>query len=321
MISIVIPLLNEEQNLKPLYAELTVVLKKLKKQYEIIFLDDGSTDDSLQTLQQLAKSKKNIRIFSFRKNLGKAEVLTYGFAKAKGEYIVTLDADLQDQPSEIEKLVIKTKEGWDVVCGWRKDRKDSIIKVWSSKLFNNIASIIFRLSLHDYNCGLKVFTKDAAKSLRLYGGLHRFIPVIASQHGFRVTEVPVEHKKRKFGKSKYGFSKLWTELPDMFTMLFLIKYSKRPLHFFGVIGSLATTIGLLMLAYLAIIHFFFGARIGNRPMLFAGGLLLSGGLQVFFTGFLADLIINISHQSQPNGESMKNYLTYSSDGLQKIMPK
>jgi len=307
MLSVVIPLYNEKESLKVFYAELAKEIQKFDEGYEIIFIDDGSTDVSLEILKQITKTDKQVKIYSFRKNNGKAEALTFGFGKAKGDYVVTLDADLQDKPSEIDKLLEEMKKGkWDLVCGWRKKRKDSMGKVFSSKLFNSIVSIFWGLKLHDYNCGLKAYSKDAAKSLNLYGGMHRFIPLLAYDQGFSVTEVAVEHDKRKYGKSKYGFSKIWKDLPDMFTMLFLSKYGKRPLHFFGIVGGIFFFFGILILIYLSIIHFQ-GHAIGRRPLLFLGMLLIIAGLQVWFTGFLADLIINISHKK--NKEFFLKYST------------
>src|SRR5579871_3202893 len=240
MLSIVVPVLNEEESLSLFHTEVTALIPHLSKEYEIVFVDDGSTDNSLSLLKELVKKDRHVRIFSFRKNHGKAEALTLGFQMARGEIVVTLDADLQDRPDQIEKLLKKIDDNYDVVSGWRKDRHDSLAKIISSRLFNLVAGWFWGLQLHDYNCGLKVYTNDAAKSLFIYGGMHRFIPLIAYQQGFSVAEVPVVHDERKYGKSKYGygFLKLFRNLPDMFTMLFLVKYSKRPLHFFGFVGSI-----------------------------------------------------------------------------------
>lgn len=298
MLSVVIPVFDENESLGALYKELFSVLSNLDENYEVIFVDDGSRDNSLEILRKFSSKNKNVRIFSFRKNQGKSEALTYGFEKSRGDYIVTLDADLQDKPSEISKLLSKIKkENFNLVCGWRKNRKDSIAKIMASKLFNLLASSFWGVRLHDYNCGLKIYDKDTAKSLRLYGGLHRFIPLLVFQQGFSVTEIPVEHDARRFGKSKYGFSKLWKDLPDLFSMLFLSKYGNRPLHFFGTIGFIFLLIGFGILIYLTIGKIFYQQGIGNRPILFLGVLLVLGGLQVLFTGFLADLIINNSHKS------------------------
>jgi len=307
MLSAVIPVFNEEESLSLFYKELSKEIKKLARDYEIIFVDDGSTDRSLEMLKDLAKRDKKIKIFSFRKNQGKAEALTLGFQKSKGDFVITLDADLQDKPSEIEKLLKKTKEGWDLVSGWRKNRRDPLPKIISSKVFNWIASTFWGLKLHDYNCGLKVYRSEAVKSLNLYGGLHRFIPLLVYQQGFKVTETPVLHSPRKFGKSKYGFSKLWKDLPDIFTMLFLSKYSQRPLHFFGTVGILSLLSGFVILIYLSILHFQ-GEAIGSRPLLLFGILLVLTGFQVLFTGFLADLFLHVS-QKNNHKENMLRYET------------
>lgn len=312
MISIVIPLKDEEESLPLLYERLVKVLPSLDRTYEIIFIDDGSIDHSLVVLKNLAKKDRSIRIFSFRRNRGKSEALTLGFQMAKGDTIATLDADLQDRPEELENLLKKMNEGFDVISGWKKDRLDPFYKIFASRTFNYIVGIVFGLKLHDYNCGLKLYTKDAAKSLRLYGGMYRFIPLLANQQGFTVAEIPVEHAKRQFGTSKYGFSKLWKDIPDLFTMLFLTHYGKRPLHFFGFIGGVMLLIGLGMLIYLSSLRFM-GYTIGDRPLLIFGALFVLGGFQIFFTGFLADLMINAFHNPQVERERTHFFLKYDSD--------
>jgi glycosyltransferase involved in cell wall biosynthesis len=306
--------MNEEEGLQAFYDALLDVIPALKETYEIVFVDDGSTDDSLAILKSFAKKNDKVRVFSFRRNLGKSEALTFGFHKAKGDYIITLDADLQDKPSEIHKLLEKAKDGVEVVCGWRQNQKRHLSMIVISKIFNGILDRLFELRIHDYNCGLKVYSRDAAKSLRLYGGLHRFIPLLAYEQGFTVDEVPVSHGERKFGKSKYGFSKLWKDLPDMFTMLFLVKYSNRPLHFFGVTGGIFLLIGLVILIDLTIAHYFFNQTVGRRPILFIGIMFVISGFQIFFTGFLADLMINISHEPKMLDESNLHFpVKYSSE--------
>lgn len=311
MISIVVPAYNEEESLHAFYKELKAELVKLKKPYEILFIDDGSSDATLTILKELEKEDKEVKIYSFRKNLGKAEALNMGFSKAKGEYVITLDADLQDKPSEIKKILSKLEIGVEVVCGWRKHRKDSTKKLISSKFFNALANKFWGLKLHDYNCGLKGYTNEAAKSLKLYGGFHRFIPLLAYQHGFSVEEVAVEHEKRKYGSSKYGFSKLWKDMPDMFTMIFLSKYKDRPLHFFGIVGEVLFVLGIVVLAYLSLLHFM-GRSIGTRPLLFLGVMLVLSGFQAFFTGFLADLLVHLNDKSGDNGK-VTYLLKYSSE--------
>lgn len=297
MISVVVPVFNEKESLMHFYKRLKPAIVALGQAHEIIFVDDGSTDDSLDILKNLSAKDKNIRIFSFRHNQGKAEALTLGFQKARGERIITLDADLQDQPEEMYKLLNKLSETNEVVCGWRKERKDAVKMKVISKFWNFITGIMWGVKLHDYNCGLKAYTKEAAKSLHLYGGMHRFIPLLAAEQGFSISEVPVMHDKRQFGKSKYGFSKI-LNIPDMFTLLFLTKYGKRPLHFFSIVGSIFAIIGTGILFYFWIIHTFFAKPVEQRPLFYIGMIGILAGLQIFFTGFLADLLISIFHQSQ-----------------------
>lgn len=297
MISAVVPVFNEEESLDKFYPRLKNSLSKIDENHEIIFIDDGSTDSSLEIIKKLASKDPKIGIYSFRKNQGKSEALTYGFKMAKGDYIVTLDADLQDKPEEIVNLLNKANDGFDLVSGWRKNRKDAIYMKLPSKLFNFLMSAFWGVHLHDYNCGLKFYKKDAVKNLILYGGMHRFIPLLVSEKGFEVTEIPVAHEPRRFGKSKYGFSKVFKDIPDVFTILFLTKYAKRPLHFFGLVGGVVSAIGFFILLYLTIVHFL-GESIGTRPLLTFGMLLLLAGLQILFTGFTADLIISISEKNK-----------------------
>ncbi len=295
MISVVVPVYNEEESVEHFFEALITELQKIKEDFEILFIDDGSKDRSFEILSNIVKKNKKVSLFSLRRNVGKAEALSLGFLKAKGDIIVTLDADLQDQPSEIKNLLSVFRQGFDVVCGWRKNRKDKSRMKIISKLFNLLVGTIFEVKIHDYNCGLKLYSSEAAKSLRLYGGLHRFIPILAHEQGFSVTEVVVDHKPREFGKSKYGFSKIFKDVPDMFTMMFLVKYMKQPLHFFGTIGGLLIVSGFIILGYLSVLRFF-GEKIGTRPLFLFGILLFLAGIQIFFTGFLAELLISITHR-------------------------
>ncbi len=309
-LSIVIPVFNEDESLRAFFAELKNELMHFREDYEVLFIDDGSTDATLSILKDFARNNKQIRVFSFRKNQGKAEALTLGFQKAKGDQIFTLDADLQDKPSEMQKFIEKSKDGAEVICGWRKHRRDKSKMKIISRVFNFTLNKLFDVNIHDYNCGFKLYTGEAAKSLRLYGGLHRFVPLLVQQEGFSVDEVVVDHQPRRYGKSKYGFSKLWKDLPDMFTMIFLAKYSKRPLHFFGLIGGVSILLGFLFFGYLSIL-WLMGESIGRRPLLLVSIFLMLGGLQIFFTGFLAELVINM-HQKH----NMLFPLKYSSDTIQ-----
>ena len=306
MISVVVPVFNEEESILHFYSELKKYLPTWSKDHEIIFVDDGSTDKTLSLLKDLQKKDPKVRIFAFRRNHGKAEALTFGFQEAQGDLILTLDADLQDKPSEVKKLLDKQKEGFDLVSGWRKERKDSFAKIIFSKMFNFMAGTFWGVRLHDYNCGLKLYTRDLAQSLNLYGGMHRFIPLLAAQEGFSVTEVAVVHDIRRFGKSKYNAIKVFTQMPDMMTMLFLSKYSKRPLHFFGFIGMILVFLGILIFIYLSILHFQ-GHSIGRRPLLTIDMILIISGLQTGFTGLIADLILHISSKNEKTSSILLKY--------------
>lgn len=312
MISAVVPAYNEEESLRELYPLLSSSLAKLDKDYEIVFVDDGSTDSTLEILKRFASKDNHVRIFSFRKHRGKADALMIGFRMAKGDYIFTLDADLEDKPSEMPKLYKKIHEGYDAVVGWRKNRKHSFGRIISSKFSNSIISLLWGFKLHDHNCGLKVFTKDAVRSLDLYGGLYRFMLLLVYLKGFKVTEVEVVHQNRKYGKSKYGFFRLWKDVPDALTIFFLTKFGERPLHFFGFIGGIISGIGMIILLYLSVLHFQ-GQTIGNRPLLTFGLLLVIAGFQVLFTGLLADLILHISQNESSTAEEFNEMLKYKTE--------
>lgn len=314
MVSVIVPAKNEEEGIQAFYDEMMKYLPRVSKDYEIIFIDDGSTDKTLSILKTFVQKNNNIRSYSFKRHRGKADALAFGFFHAKGDIIITMDADLQDKPSEIKKFLAKHKEGADVVCGWRKERKDKQKMVVISKFFNYLIGLLFDLKLHDIDCGFKLFSKDAVQNLYIYGGLYRFIPLLLYQEGYVVDEIVVEHDVRNFGRSKYGFSKVWKNLPDLFTMFFLAKYRNRPLHFFGVIGGLFLLVGFIILLYLTYIHTFLGEAIYRRPILFGGILLVISGFQVFFTGFLADLMINLSYSSPEQANKPRNFpLKYASD--------
>lgn len=299
--SVVIPIYNEEESLQELIARITESFRKFGKKYEIIFIDDGSTDTTLDLLKKYSRDNKNVRVFSFRRNLGKSPALTLGFQMAKGKFILTMDADLQDDPENIGTL-FKTmnKGGFDLVSGWRKNRRDTFLKIISSRFFNNfIIPIMFGLKLHDLNCGLKLYKKELSDDLALYGGMHRFVPVLAHEKGFKVAEVPIVHHSRKYGYSKYKPTKIFTDIPDLITMYFLTKYTRRPLHFFSKLGGILLLIGTVILVYLVIIKLM-GNSIGSRPLLTFGVLFEIAGLQTIFTGLLADLIVNMNKEDKVN---------------------
>lgn len=297
--SIVIPVYNEEESLTELFFVIQKAFSKTKKTYEVIFVDDGSFDKSLETLKNLSRKFPEIKVYSFRKNLGKSYALMYGFQKAQGKFIATLDADLQDDPNNIRGLHEKLeREDLDMITGWRKERRDKQSKVLSSRMSNTLIAKLFKMKIHDLNCGLKVYRSDVAKDLKIYGGMHRFIPIIASEMGYKVGEKEVIHHARKYGYSKYKFSKIFTDIPDLVTIYFLTKYDSRPLHFFGKIGTFVAVAGFIILGYLAFIRFVFGESVGRRPLLITGIFLAIVGIQTIFTGLLADLIVNINFRQR-----------------------
>lgn len=295
--SVVIPVLNEEESLPELISQIREGFAKVNRKFEIIFIDDGSTDKTLEIIKNYIKEDNSIRVFSFRRNLGKSTALTLGFKEAKGDFILTMDADLQDDPSNLEKLIDHQKKGdYDLVSGWRKNRKDSLVKVVNSKFFNNfVIPVLFNVDFKDMNSGLKLYRSNLAKEIKIYGGMHRFIPILTHEMGYSVQEVPITHHTRKYGKSKYKSTKILTDIPDLITMYFLIKYTKRPLHFFSKLGGALLFIGSAMLLYLVIIKLM-GEAIGGRPLLIFGVLFVIAGIQTIFTGLLADLTVSLQRE-------------------------
>ena len=300
-LSIIIPAYNEEDNILPLYKE---ILKNIPKKYsyEIIFIDDGSTDSTLKNIKAI--KDKNIKSISFRKNFGKAEGLNTGFKEATGDIIITMDADLQDNPKEIPNFIKKINEGYDLVSGWKYNRLDPLGKRVPSKLFNKLTRILTRVNLHDFNCGFKAYKKEVAKSLNLYGEMHRYIPAMASWQGFKVGEIKVDHRERVHGVSKYGWERLIKGLLDLCTITFLGSYQRSPLHLFGTIGLAATAEGILIGTYLTI-KWFEGYPLSNRPLLLLAVLLIVLGIQILSLGLIAEMI-NYNKYYKENGSKIKN---------------
>lgn len=300
-LSFVIPVFNEEKSLKEIHQK---ILENIgNKSYEIIFINDGSTDDSYRILQEIKISDDNVQIIKFRRNFGKSAALQTGFSKAKGDILFTLDADLQDEPSEIPKFIEKINEGFDLVTGWKKHRKDPITKTIPSKLFNLVTSIIFKLRLHDYNCGYKAYKNEVAKSISVYGELHRYIPALVKAKGYKICEIPVKHHKRKFGKSKYGAKRLLRGFLDLLTVMMITKYERSPLYLFGLGGTLISFLGLIVTLYLTIGKLFFGMALSNRPLLFLGVLLIVVGVQLISIGLLGEMIVYSSKNIQKHNEN------------------
>lgn len=291
-ISFVIPLYNEEATLETLFSRIEDVMSQEDlDNYEVIFVDDGSEDGSWEKIEALkASNSDRIGGLHFRANRGKAAALAAGFEGAKGDIVITMDADLQDDPKEIPAFLAKLEEGYDCVSGWKQLRKDPLGKTLPSRLFNWATRAASGVKLHDFNCGFKAYTKEAAKSLNLYGELHRYIPVLLSAEGFSIAEIPVTHHRRTYGVSKYGWKRLVKGGLDLITVVVLTRYLSRPSHFFGGIGLLSGFTGFLILSWLTIQKMAFGIGIGNRPMFFLGILLLLLGIQLTSTGLLGELI-------------------------------
>ncbi|MGB4309412.1 MAG: glycosyltransferase family 2 protein [Candidatus Cloacimonadaceae bacterium] len=289
-ISFVIPALNEQDSLQQLTAEIQDHCPT--QDHEIIYIDDGSTDESFKIMGELAAKDERIKVVRFRRNFGKAAALQKGFSVADGEIVFTLDADLQDDPSEIPAFLAKLDEGYDLVSGWKQKRKDPWHKRWPSKLYNWVTARTFGLKLKDYNCGFKAYRKSLVKELVLYGEMHRYIPVLAHSMGYKVGQIPVHHRARKFGKSKYGTERYLRGLFDLLTVRMVTHYSKSPLYLFGRWGLVSTLLGLVISGYLAALKIFWGVPLSNRPLLFLGILLILGGLQFASLGLISELIVN-----------------------------
>ncbi len=288
-ISIVIPLFDEEANIEKLYGQLKTVLQDLNKEYELIFIDDGSTDNSFSILQDFHQKDKTVKVVQFRRNFGKSAALSVGFKYAKGKIIVTMDADLQDDPREIANFIKKLDEGYDIVSGWRFERKDSFSKTLPSKLFNYLTSLLTGIKIHDFNCGFKVCKKEVIEDINIYGELHRYIPVLAHWKGYKVGEVKVRHHPRGGGSSKYGLGRLFRGITDLLTVMFLTRYAKRPLHLFGAVGVLLFLIGFIINLYFLFLKLI-GEPIGERPLLLLGVLLTVVGFQIISTGLIGEMI-------------------------------
>jgi len=292
-VSVVIPLLNEEDSLQELAQRIQQAASSSNLSTEIIFIDDGSTDGSWQLLEQLAQSNPNIKAIRFRRNYGKSAALNVGFEAAQGDVIITMDADLQDDPAEIPELYKMTTEGgYDLVSGWKKKRHDPISKRIPSRFFNRVTRMMSGIRLHDFNCGLKAYRRDVVKSIEVFGEMHRYIPVIAKQAGFRkIGEKVVQHHKRKHGKSKYGLERYMRGFLDLMTVLFVTRFGKRPMHFFGTWGVIFFVVGFGILVWLSIEKLAYNVGgIATRPIFFFGLITLVVGAQLFLTGFLAELI-------------------------------
>ncbi len=301
MISVVVPVHNEELAVEPLLAELRVALDGTGEDYEIVFVDDGSTDGTFAALTRAHASCGAVRVVRLRRNFGKAAALDAGFREASGDVVITIDGDLQDDPAEIPRLLAKLSEGFDLVCGWKTTRRDPLRRRLPSKLFNRVTGAISGLRLHDMNCGLKAYRAEVVNGLRLYGELHRYIPVLAHYRGYRVAELAVNHRPRTHGRSRYGIERYLRGFLDLLTVTFMGRYRYRPLHLFGGVGLLVGAMGGAILAYLAAVKIG-GAAIGHRPLLTLGVLLVVVGIQLLSLGLLSELITGQHEERLAGGE-------------------
>lgn len=288
-ISVIVPLLDEEESIAELYQQIDQALQKTYT-FEVVFIDDGSSDRSWEEIQNLHNANENVQGISFRRNYGKSIALQKGIDIAKGAYIVTIDADLQDDPAEIPGMIKKLEEGYDLVSGWKQKRKDPISKTIPSKFFNYVTSLATGIRLHDFNCGLKAYRSEVIRDIRLYGELHRYIPMLVHEQGYsHIAEIQVNHRERKHGKSKFGLSRFIKGFLDLLTLLFLSTYVRRPMHFFGSIGTIFLIVGGGIVIYLTIMRLFFEVYLTDRPMLWFGILFLLLGGQFFSIGFLGEM--------------------------------
>ena len=298
-ISIVIPVLDEEENIPVLYSELKKVMDALNKNYEIIFIDDGSKDKTFKILKGLQEKDKKVKIIKFRKNFGQTSAIQAGFDNANGKLIITMDADLQNDPGDIPELLDKINEGYDVVSGWRHNRKDPFFtKKIPSKISNWLAVKLTGVDIHDFGCTLKAYRKDSLEGIKLYGEMHRYIPALVAWSGFSVAEIKVKHHPRKYGKAKYGFQRLLKGFLDLINLKFWMQYSTRPLHLFGFLGICLFFAGFIVGIYLTIMKLFFGMGLSNRPILLLAVLLVVLGVQFIIFGFLGEIMVRVYYDKK-----------------------
>ncbi len=305
-VSILIPLLNEEESLAELSRQITKVFENISTDYEIFFVDDGSTDNSLKIIKDLIRTNNKIKYVSFRKNYGKSAALNVGFKSVSGDVVITMDADLQDDPNEIPNLLEELQKGYDLVSGWKKKRHDPFIKKYSSRFFNYVTKIMSGIKIHDFNCGLKAYRKTVVKNINVQGELHRYIPVLADWKGFKVSEVVVKHHPRRYGKTKFGISRFFKGFIDLITVIFTTRYIKRPLHFFGVLGAVTFAIGLIIDVYLSIMWIIGKTFLTNRPLLYMGTTLIVVGVQFFSLGLIGEMLAHNTKKEDDYGIKEKS---------------
>jgi glycosyltransferase involved in cell wall biosynthesis len=298
-LSLFLPVLDEEENLRPMHAKIQEALKSLGRTAEVIYVDDGSTDKSLQILKEIAANDDKVRVISLRRNYGQTAAMSAGIDAAKGKILIPMDADLQNDPADIQKLLDKLNEGYDVVSGWRKNRQDKFIsRKLPSKIANKIISWIGGVPLHDYGCSLKAYRREVIQDVRLYGEMHRFIPIYASWAGARVTEIPVDHHARTMGKSKYGISRTIKVVFDLMTIKFMASYQTKPIYVFGTFGLIAFMLSLIAGVWAFVLKFGFGTSFILTPLPVIAIVLLAISMQFFLMGLLAEMLVRTYHESQ-----------------------
>lgn len=298
-LSIVIPIYNERESIEKLYKKLDEALSRINLKYEVLLIDDGSTDGTFNELLKVHRRNKLFKIIRFRKNFGQTSAISAGFSYAEGEVVVTLDADLQNDPRDIPVLLEKLNEGYDIVSGWRKNRKDkAVTRRFPSIIANKIISKLTGVHLHDYGCTLKAYRKEVVKNINLYGEMHRYIPAIASGMGVKVAEVPVMHHSRRYGKSKYGVSRTIKVILDIITLKFLLSYSQSPIQIFGLVGLFSGAVGFIMTSYLIIMRLFFNQSLADRPLFILSIFMIFIGVQLITIGLLAEVLIRVYHKVQ-----------------------
>ena len=298
-LSLFLPVLNEEENLRPMHEKIQEALKSLGKTAEVIYVDDGSTDKSLEILREIAAGDERVRVISLRRNYGQTAAMSAGIDAAKGDILIPMDADLQNDPKDIARLLEKLNEGYDVVSGWRKNRQDKLVsRKIPSQIANKIISLIGGVHLHDYGCSLKAYRRDVLQDVKLYGEMHRFIPIYASWHGARVTEIPVEHHARTMGKSKYGISRTVKVVFDLMTIKFMAEYHTKPIYVFGSFGLIAFLLSIIAGVWAFVLKFGYGVSFILTPLPVIAIVMLAISVQFFLMGLLAEMLVRTYHESQ-----------------------
>ena len=298
-ISVVIPVKDEQESLPELHQKLSSELLKLGKSFELVFVNDGSEDNSGQALEELKAKDSRVRVIEFTRNFGKSAALSAGFELASGNYIVMIDGDLQDDPKELGRFIEKLDQGFDLVSGWKKKRQDPAGKLILSRIYNSVVRWISGVELHDFNCGYKAMKREALEGIRLYGELHRYLSVMIAYRGYKVGEIEVEHHARRFGKSKFGFGRVPRGFFDLLTIIFITQYAYRPLHLFGGIGSGLGFLGFAALSYLSVLWFMGQRPIGTRPLFIGAVMLILLGVQLLSLGLIGELLLKLNVRNEP----------------------